>query len=41
IHITRVQASDTGYYTCELTNGRDSSLRRSFDLRVKTPYLHS
>ncbi|CAF2918609.1 unnamed protein product [Rotaria sp. Silwood2] len=41
VHITRVQASDTGYYTCELINGRDPTLRRSFDLRVKTPYLHS
>jgi hypothetical protein len=35
IHITRVQASDTGYYTCELNNGRDPILSRSFDLRVK------
>ncbi|UJR28561.1 hypothetical protein I4U23_009794 [Adineta vaga] len=41
IHITRAQASDTGYYTCELTNGRDSILRRSFDLRVKGPNLHT
>ncbi|CAF1076010.1 unnamed protein product [Rotaria sp. Silwood1] len=41
VHITRVQASDTGYYTCELINGRDQTLRRSFDLRVKTPYIHS
>ncbi|CAF1068038.1 unnamed protein product [Adineta steineri] len=37
IHITRAQASDTGYYTCELTNGRDPNLSRSFDLRVKGP----
>lgn len=35
IYITRAQASDTGYYTCELFNGRDPTLRRSFDLRVK------
>ncbi|CAF3221282.1 unnamed protein product [Rotaria socialis] len=41
IHITRVQTSDTGFYTCELINGRDSVLRRSFDLRVKTSYIYS
>ena len=35
IHITRAQASDTGYYTCELTNGRGPVLSRSFDLRIK------
>lgn len=35
IFITRAQPSDTGYYTCELTNGRDSNLKRSFDLRIK------
>ncbi len=35
IFITRTQALDTGYYTCELNNGRDAPLRRSFDLRVR------
>lgn len=35
IFLARAQASDTGYYTCELNNGRDPVLRRSFDLRVK------
>ncbi|CAF0830837.1 unnamed protein product [Adineta steineri] len=40
ISITRAQPSDTGYYTCELNNGRDAPLQRSFDLRVKgsNPY---
>ncbi|CAF0895692.1 unnamed protein product [Adineta ricciae] len=41
IHITRAQASDTGYYTCELTNGRGPVLSRSFDLRIKGPYLNT
>lgn len=35
ISITRLQASDTGYYTCELDNGHNILLRRSFDLRVQ------
>ncbi|CAF1023509.1 unnamed protein product [Adineta ricciae] len=41
ISITRVQPTDTGYYTCQLNNGRDQQLERSFDLRVKgtNPYL--
>lgn len=38
--IARAQPLDTGYYTCELTNGPTSIIRRSFDLRVKStnPY---
>jgi hypothetical protein len=40
IFIARAQASDTGYYTCELINGRDAMLRRSFDLRVKGKRIH-
>lgn len=35
IVIKRAQPVDTGYYTCELHNGRDPSLKRSFDLRIK------
>ncbi|CAF0763540.1 unnamed protein product, partial [Didymodactylos carnosus] len=35
LKINRLQGSDTGYYTCELNNGRDQSLIRSFDLYVK------
>ncbi|CAF1308987.1 unnamed protein product, partial [Didymodactylos carnosus] len=38
LKINRLQASDTGYYTCELNNGRDPILKRSFDLYVKGNY---
>ncbi|CAF3375104.1 unnamed protein product [Rotaria socialis] len=41
ITINRLQASDTGYYTCELNNGHDRILRRSFDLRVQGTNTHS
>jgi hypothetical protein len=41
IFISRTQALDTGYYTCELDNGRDAPLRRSFDLRVKGINLYA
>ncbi|CAF4341318.1 unnamed protein product, partial [Rotaria sp. Silwood2] len=36
ISITRVQASDTGVYTCKLNDDHDLQLERSFNLRIES-----